>query len=157
MAVSRFNLEQAAELEDLLAEEEVSDEARERLAAMVETLRSGRIFEELVPPNIRIDEPIPGHHKKADEARAASPTGDLPRTDISPAPAPEEILPPHEFARPVRVKRASVADLNPELGAEAQEGVLHEKAMVAAGARRFHPALPDVEKAMPYDDMRENL
>jgi hypothetical protein len=155
MAVSPRNLQQAQELEALLVEEELSDDARQRLAAVVEQLRLGRQIDEPIPLNIRIDEPIPGHHKAADAARAASPTGDLPRTDISPAPAPAELMATHEFAKPA--PRATVASLNPELETAAEEGVAHERAMVAQGARRFHPQLPDVERAMPVDDQRENL
>jgi hypothetical protein len=155
MAVTPRNLQQAQELETLLAEEELSQEARQRLSLMIEQLRLGRMVDEAVPPNIRVDEPIPGHHKAADEARAASPTGDLPRTDIAPAPPPSELVATHEFA--AAVPRSSVATFNPEVEAAAAEGVAHEQTMMAQGARRFHPQLPDVERAMPVDDTREEL
>jgi hypothetical protein len=157
MTMTALQMQQAEELETLLAEEELSADARERLQEMVDQLRLGRLLEELIPPNIRSDEPIPGHHKGADAARAQSPTGDLPRTDIAAPKPPEEMKATHQFARPVRRSRPSVADLNPGQDAEAAAGEAHDRALVTQGARRFHPQLPDVESAMPYEDQRNEL
>lgn len=159
MALENVHQQHAADIEAMLAEhDELSPEVRERLSFIAEQLRLGRMLEEIIPPNIRVDEPIPGHHKAADEARAASPTGDLPRTDITPPPPPELVVAPHAFGRAVRTARPSVADLNPDLGGGEEAAAAHERQLVAAGqARRFHPALPDVEKAIPEGDLRNDL
>lgn len=147
--MSNIFVEHAAEIDALLEETDVSDDVRERLEFIAEQLRLGRDLQEIIPPNIRVDEPIPGRHRLADAARAQSPTGDLPRTDITPPPPPEEQVPPHAFAKPGRAQRASVADLNPGQDADVAEGIRMEQALVAEGARRFHPPLPDVERALP--------
>lgn len=154
MAVSPVHLQHAEELETLLAEGDFSPEVRERLSFIAEQLRLGRMLEEIVPPNIRIDEPIPGHHKAADAARAQSPTGDLPRTDIAAPKPPEEMVPTHAFSKVVRRQRPSVADLNPSAGDDAGQV---EKSFAAAGVARRMPALPDVEHAVPEGDTRDEL
>lgn len=139
------SLLQAAMIDELLEEqgEELPAAVRERMAGIAEALRSRR-RDELNPPNIPVDEPIPGTHPRADEARALSPTGDLPRSDRTPAPAPEEIVPPHEFVTATtRRRRSSVMeDLTPDEGAP----VLAE----GGGWQRSQPPpqVP-VERALP--------
>src|SRR4051812_26964997 len=109
------NLTQAMLIEELLEErgEELAPEVRERMGLIADQLRTNR-RDEIVPPNIRVDEPIPGAHPKADAARAESATGDLPRSDVTAAVPPEEMVPTHAFSKSVARSRPSVADFNPE-------------------------------------------
>src|SRR6266516_1386232 len=106
--------QQAFEIQQLLEDYELPQEARERLAELQRDLLVGRI-DEMVPPNIPIDEPIPGRHRQADAARAESATGDLPRSDRAPAMPPEEIRAPHAFATPVKAMRETlIGEMNEE-------------------------------------------
>jgi hypothetical protein len=130
---------QALEIETMLEEQGdlLPEEVRGRLDSLLDAIRYGR-RDEMIPPNIPVDEPIPGQHPGADEARAASPTGDLPRTDREAPKPPEEMIAPHAFAKPTPVRKPSVADLNPEMPPPIAEH----------GPRAF-PPLPPVERALP--------
>lgn len=154
MGVNPTHLRHAQDIEALLASNDLSPEVRERLSFIAEQLRLGKMLEEIVPPNIRVDEPIPGHLKAADAARQTSPTGDLPRTDITPAPPPELVVAPHAFGREVDRQRPSVAALNASVGDDA--GAV-EQSFAAAGLARKMPVLPDVEHAIPFGDTRSDL
>jgi hypothetical protein len=150
------NILQAAQLDELLQRDDLPDDVRQRLAYVAGNLRQG-VSQEITPPNIPIDEPIPGRHARADEARASSPTGDLPRSDRAPAPAPEEIVPPHEFGEVMSITRArsgqpppgytSVGDLNPDNGGIGAGRAVDVEAM--AGSRNAPPPMLDVEAALP--------
>lgn len=152
------DLTQAALIEELLEEqgEALAPEVRERMATITDALRTNR-REEINAPNIRADEPNPGVHPGADAARAASPTGDLPRTDIAPPTPPEEIVAPHDFAKivrrsqPARVAAGpSVADLNPDQGSAFASGAARANPDLVAqmAGSRAMPSLPTVEHAV---------
>lgn len=147
------NILQANQLEELLGRDDLPEDVRQRLAFVSQNLRQGNVYE-IIPPNIPVDEPIPGRHALADQARAASPTGDLPRSDRAPVPAPEEVVPPHEFGEVMSITRArttqappgytSVGDLNPDQGGGGGRDL---EAM--AGQRSAPPPQLGVEAALP--------
>lgn len=95
-------------IEALLADDDVvmSDDQRAQMEASLRLLRTGSA-EEIAPPNIPSNEPIPGQDPKADALRAASETGDLPRPEqeimpslqpvaqqLAPQPQPEPVATP---------------------------------------------------------------
>lgn len=142
------NLTQAALIEELLEERgaELAPDLRERMAEIAQGLRTNR-RDEVTPPNIPVDEPIPGAHPGADRARAMSSTGDLPRTDRAAPVPPEEQVPTHEFAKTVKRTRPSVADFNPVPDAPLANELGSGPAAAAAG-RHAIPSLPTVEHAL---------